>query len=421
MFDTTVINQPLSGNLGDYLISCLEDSDFEVANIIVTFAKISGVLRLKPALDQFRARGSKVNVYVGIDLDGTSYEALISLCKLADRLYVVHAESDQTFHSKIYNFTNENCSIVVVGSNNLTAGGLWTNLESCFVSKLTLDEDSDRAVQHQIDAYMRDLVGMQDLAMEIKDQDDVDELLAAGYISKEAMTRIRRGPAEKQTSKRQHGNIRLFINRVKASLPPIKSDEHQKAAKPDDARAKNMMSALASDSSLDKLNRDGNSIWFETRKMTGGSRNILDLSKKSLVKQGNPQYTAFSIDGSRTEMKGGVQFFGVDPADTESIIDITINYNGTDYHGNTIKYPVGAKANGTWRLQIKGESSEGENIKDTFEKDYLVNKILVFTKIDEGYFFMSVFDDSDLSEFIEASKVVAYNGANNRSRLLGLW
>lgn len=120
-------------------------------------------------------------------------------------------------------------------------------------------------------------------------------------------------------------------------------------------------------------------------------------------------------------MKGGVQFFGVDPADTESIIDITINYNGTDYHGNTIKYPVGAKANGTWRLQIKGESSEGENIKDTFEKDYLVNKILVFTKIDEGYFFMSVFDDSDLSEFIEASKVVAYNGANNRSRLLGLW
>ena len=73
MFDTTVINQPLSGNLGDYLISCLEDSDFEVANIIVAFAKNSGVLRLKPALDQFRARGSKVNVYVGIDLDGTSY------------------------------------------------------------------------------------------------------------------------------------------------------------------------------------------------------------------------------------------------------------------------------------------------------------------------------------------------------------
>lgn len=421
MFDTTVINQPLAGNLGDYLISCLEDSSFEVANIIVAFAKNSGVLRLKPALDQFRARGSKVNVYVGIDLDGTSYEALVSLCKLADRLYVVHTESNQTFHSKIYNFTNENCSIVVIGSNNLTAGGLWTNLESCFISKLALDEDSDRVIQHQIDLYMKNLVAMQDLAMEIKGQDDIDELLAAGYVSKEAMAKIRRGSAGKQAPKGKFGNIKPFIKRVKASLPPIKSEEHQTSAKSNGALAQKIIPASASDSILDKLNQDGNSIWFETRKMTGGSRNILDLSKKSLVMRGNPQYTAFSIDGSKTEMKGGIQFFGVDPAETKSEIDITINYNGVDYKGNTIKYPIGAKANGTWRLQIKGESSEGKNIKDAFEKDYLVNKILVFTKIDEGYFFMSVFDDADLSEFIEVSEVVAYNGTNRKSRLFGLW
>ena len=47
MPNTTVINQPLNGNLGDYLISCLEDADFDIANIIVAFAKNSGVLRLK--------------------------------------------------------------------------------------------------------------------------------------------------------------------------------------------------------------------------------------------------------------------------------------------------------------------------------------------------------------------------------------
>ena len=421
MFDTTVINQPLNGNLGDYLTSCLEDSDFEVANIIVAFAKNSGVLRLKPALEQFRARGSKVNFFVGIDLDGTSYEALVSLCTIADKLYVVHAESDQTFHSKIYNFIKEDSSIVVVGSNNLTAGGLWTNLESCFISKLVLGEEPDRAVQRQIDLYTRDLINMQGLAMEISSQDDVDELLAAGYVSKEAWTRIRRESTKSQASKEALGRIKPFIKRVKATLPSIKSDGQQWSTKPVGSPAKNQTPTLVSDSFLGKLNEDGNSIWFETRKMTGGSRNILDLSKKSLVMQGDPQYTAFSIEGSSTEMKGGVQFFGVDPADTESAIDITINYNGIDYKGNTIKYPTGAKANGTWRLQIKGESSEGENIKDAFERDYLVNKILVFTKIGEGYYFMSVFDDSDLPEFIEVSKVVAYNGSNKRSRLLGLW
>ena len=421
MPNTTVINQPLSGNLGEFLISCLEDSDFEAVNIIVAFAKNSGVLRLKPALEQFKARGSKINIYVGIDLDGTSYEALVSLSKLADNLYVVHAESNQTFHSKIYNFTKKDSSIVVVGSNNLTAGGLWTNLESCSIVRLTLVEESDREVQHQIDLYISDLVGIQGLSMKIKSKEDIEELLAEGYVSKEARTRIRRESARSQAFKEGIGNIKPFIERVKASIPSIQPEEQQEPVKSNRSPIKGEISKHVSEPVFDKLNGDGNSIWFETRKMTGGSRNILDLSKKSLVKQGDPQYTAFSINGSSTEMKGGVQFFGVDPADTDSVIDITINYDGVDYNGNTIKYPAGDKANGTWRLQIKGESFDGKNIKEAFEKDYLVNKILVFTKIDEGYFFMSIFDDSDLSEFADVSKVVAYNGGNKGSRLLGLW
>lgn len=421
MPNTTVINQPLNGNLGDYLISCLEDADFDIANIIVAFAKNSGVLRLKPALEQFKARGAEINIFVGIDLDGTSYEALISLSKLADKLYVVHTESDQTFHSKVYNFKKKDRSIVVVGSNNLTAGGLWTNLESCSIEQLDLSEQSDRSVQCQIDSYISDITEMQGLSMEIKCQEDIEALLKAGYVSKEAKTRIRRESARRQISKESLDSIKPFISRIKASLPPIMPDGQHKSALPDTTKAKIEARLSASEPTLDKLNGDGNSIWFETRKMTGGSRNILDLSKKSLVKQGDPQYTAFSIDGSSAEMKGGVQFFGIDPANTSSSIDITINYDGVDYKGNTIKYPTGDKANGTWRLQIKGESSDGENILDSFERDYLVNKILVFTKIDERYFFMSIFDASDLNDFIDVSKVVAYNGSNRRSRLLGLW
>lgn len=417
MSDITVVNQPLNGNLGDFLISCLEDSDFKVLNIMVAFAKNSGVLRLKPAFEQFKARGSKLNIFAGIDLDGTSYEALVSLSKLADKLYVVHAESDQTFHSKIYNFTNENKSIVVAGSNNLTAGGLWTNLESCSIIRLSLSSEIDRSVQRQVDLYMNDLVNIRGLSMEIKNQEDVERLHEAGYVSKEARNRIRR----ERVIKERHCDIKPFVNRVSASLPPIGLGERHESVETPASHSANESSPFISELTFEKLNEEGNSIWFETRKMTGGSRNILDLSKKSLVKQGNPQYTAFSIDGSNTEMKGGVQFFGINPAETNSTIDITINYNGIDYRGNTIKYPVGEKANGTWRLQIKGESSDGENIKEALEKNYLVNKILVFTKIDEGYFFMSIFDDSDLDEFVEVSKVVAYNGGNKRSRLLGLW
>src|SRR3546814_6030099 len=73
---------------------------------------------------------------------------------------------------------------------------------------------------------------------------------------------------------------------------------------------------------------------------------------------------------------------------------VTLNFDGVDYVGNTILFPTGNHANGTWRLQIKGVSPSQVKITDAFrakgEDFYLVKKIITFTEIDPGYFFMSV-------------------------------
>ena len=47
-----IFNQPFDGSLGDRLINFLDSSDYKLVNIIVAFAKNSGVLRIKDALDQ---------------------------------------------------------------------------------------------------------------------------------------------------------------------------------------------------------------------------------------------------------------------------------------------------------------------------------------------------------------------------------
>lgn len=124
--------------------------------------------------------------------------------------------------------------------------------------------------------------------------------------------------------------------------------------------------------------------------------------------------------GEEDIMEGGVRFFGVDPKDVSTVKDIVINYDGVDYEGNTIKYPEGDRANGTWRLQIKGRSEDGSKITEALGSGYLVNKILAFTKIDEGYYFMTVFEADDMEEFQEVSKIVAYNGSSRNAKLLGL-
>jgi hypothetical protein len=43
-----LINQPFSGQLGNRLIQMLASGDFHTLNVVVAFAKNSGVLRARP-------------------------------------------------------------------------------------------------------------------------------------------------------------------------------------------------------------------------------------------------------------------------------------------------------------------------------------------------------------------------------------
>lgn len=151
--------------------------------------------------------------------------------------------------------------------------------------------------------------------------------------------------------------------------------------------------------------------------MTGGSGNILDLSKTGTLFEGYPGYECG--EGSQNTIPGGVTFFGVDPESTGSEVSIDIEYLGRIYKDNVIKYPVGDKSNGSWRLQIKGTDS-GEEITQSFiSRDYLKQKVLVFSQIASKTFRMEVFDKSELESVLDRSLVVAHNGSSKNSRMFG--
>jgi HKD family nuclease len=337
-----LMNQPFTGQLGNRLIELLDVPDYHTLNIAVAFAKNSGVLRIKDSLERFRKRGGKVNVYVGVDLGGTSYEALTALLLHTDSLNVVHSEKGQTFHAKIYQFVGKDKGLIVVGSHNLTGGGLWTNFESSAFIPVDKSSTSEAEMQKRLGAYIGELTSLEDSFMPICTQDDIDKLLQNGYVAKEVSEQMRLAKATKQDGTRE----RLFGNGTSAKLPRI--------AKPKIESTTTVPVAPTKSISL-PLSDEERTIWFETRKMTGGSRNILDLSKKSLVETGDPTGTPFDL-GEKKFMRGGVEFFGLNPEATNQSKDITLNFEGVDYTGNTILFPEGDHANGTWRLQIKGTS-----------------------------------------------------------------
>lgn len=405
-----LMNQPFTGQLGNRLIELLESSDYHTLNIVVAFAKNSGVLRIKNSLERFRERGGKVNVYVGVDLCGTSYEALTALLINTNSLQVVHSERGQTFHAKIYQFLGNDQGLIIVGSHNLTGGGLWTNFESSVHIPIGGSNENEGEILSTLNTYIKELTLLNDSFMPITSQDDIEKLLQNGYIFKEVAEQVRLA-----TSAEKAGTpAGLFGNGVPALIPRITMPQVEEIAA--------VIVAPQEPATLPQGD-ESQTLWFETREMTGGSTNILDLSKRSLVERGDPKGTPYDI-GSPRFIRGTVEFFGQNPAAIDQTKNITINFEGIDYIGNTILYPVGKKKNGTWRLQMRGSSSAEEKITDIFKAkgggDYLKNKVITFSKIQDNYYSMSVFPESELENFKVASRILARNGSASTSRQIGL-
>lgn len=406
-----MLNQPVNGQLGARLVETLDSGEHQQLDVVVAFAKNSGVLRIKDAIDRFRSKGGVVNVYLGIDFQGTSFEALTNLLNCTDSLYVIHMEGTLTFHPKIYCFRGDDQITTIVGSNNLTGGGLWTNFESSLVSTEPVREKREM-IHNAVEEYIASLAALGNSIQEIQNQETIERLLQHGYIQKEVSEQINRS-ITKRTNQR---TITLFERGKKPRLPRIQQSTHGKSAPTTASPSNTSPDVSAAD--------DAATIWFETRRLTGGSRNILDLSSKSRVEKGDATNTIYELASDPGFIRGGVAFFGVDPTNTGSTQLITINFKGIDYFGNTILYPQGEKANRTWRLQIRGTDTNGRPITDALRGDngepLLVQKIVTFTKVTKDYYYMTVFPASDLEEFRDASWLTARNGANAHSKLMGM-
>ena len=104
----------------------------ERARVAVAFAKGSG-LGAVPALEQLSARGGQVELLAGVDFQLSDLDAVARFERppSAARVYVrPDADERVVFHPKVYLLETAESATVIVGSSNLTAGGLVGNLEA---------------------------------------------------------------------------------------------------------------------------------------------------------------------------------------------------------------------------------------------------------------------------------------------------
>src|SRR5437773_7913 len=128
---TRFLSQPTE-TLGRNLIEILASTPPPTKAIFVcAFSSRLTLMRIRALVERIKASGGLVRVVAGIDLDGTSEEALQEILRWGVEAYVVKNPNPRnTFHPKIYLFEQPQRAQIFVGSNNLTEGGFFTNYEA---------------------------------------------------------------------------------------------------------------------------------------------------------------------------------------------------------------------------------------------------------------------------------------------------
>ncbi|MEL0659153.1 restriction endonuclease PLD domain-containing protein [Psychromonas arctica] len=107
--------------------------------IAVAFLKSSGLTSVLTSIENVLINKGVVNLVIGLDLYITDAEALYVLYELKQKykgvnLYLYKSKSS-TFHPKIYSVRNAKTKSTLIGSANLTNGGLISNTEASFYTK----------------------------------------------------------------------------------------------------------------------------------------------------------------------------------------------------------------------------------------------------------------------------------------------
>jgi hypothetical protein len=212
------IGQPFGGGgqIGSVLADGMRDATMSRLWIATAWGKRSGIGRIQRAAADFRAGGGTSEVIVGIDEGGATREGLTACLDAFDDVFIYHDPGPRTFHPKIYAVEGQQKAMLVVGSGNLTRGGLFTNYEAAFVVDAVLGE-SEWHIRDDVRGYFDALLGVGE-AVRPLDAELIELLGEEGWVTSEA-TQNRRRSAE---SRERRERPQLFGGSVSglAGAPP---------------------------------------------------------------------------------------------------------------------------------------------------------------------------------------------------------
>ena len=256
--------QPFSKNgkfmLGNELKTLLNNSDFKKIWFVSFSVRRGGVIRILPELKNAIANGAEINLILGIDHNSTSIEAIDELLKIKINSKILKDTSfAHTFHPKIYLFEGSKNAELFVGSNNLTAGGIFTNYESCI--HISFDLSKDKAIYKEHKKELEPVINPKGITVKKLTKSLVETLKKSKDVVSESVTRqeyVKRTLGKKKKS--------VFGSQKFPDLPAMPIEYQKKIVKQSNKKQAKVKTVLALNSVYIQLNKiQGTTIPGEVR------------------------------------------------------------------------------------------------------------------------------------------------------------
>lgn len=179
----------------------------------------SGTRHLLQALGGFLDRGGTTRFAVGVDIENTSREGLQDLLSLDGRghseTFIYHNEATSTFHPKLYLFSNANHARLIVGSNNITEAGLFSNTEA----GLEIDARSTDQIIADAKGAIAAWCDPESPFVRRLDATLLNDLERLGYVLSETALQTRRRRNEVESRQRRPGRGRRLFQGQSVTVP----------------------------------------------------------------------------------------------------------------------------------------------------------------------------------------------------------
>ncbi|MGB0840427.1 MAG: phospholipase D-like domain-containing protein [Chitinophagales bacterium] len=213
--------EALSENaVGNHLAKLLVEKGFQSFTVLSAFISEAGVNGLAKYIAETGTDVELITIITGVDQQGTSKEALEALMALNVNAYVFYQPSMTIFHPKIYLFEGAEKSALIIGSSNLTAQGLFNNIEASFLIRVSTHDEKGMETIHQLKNYYKGLFDLTDPNLKKLDQDLINFLVKTKVVPTAEERKATSSESEAIENKQSRkGLYDIFPKRIIAKIP----------------------------------------------------------------------------------------------------------------------------------------------------------------------------------------------------------